>query len=155
MTRYKFEEGMAQISGFGGTYEESCRAMVITGMKWFDRHKKADPQFRGYKGVYGLITADNLDAKKLSKAVTASVDDYTGAMHHVTIGHILHIHEVGWETYVSERKNMTKERKSERLLEHMITNTSTGMAATKYLKGFLLTPTKAYVEREKRSEGGE
>ena len=33
-----------------------------------------------------------------------------------------------------------------RLLEHIVENTSTNEAVEKYLKGFLLTPTKAYVD---------
>lgn len=40
-----------------------------------------------------------------------------------------------------------------RLLEHMITNTSTEEAVEKYLKGFLLTPTKAYVDVHGLGEG--
>ena len=40
-----------------------------------------------------------------------------------------------------------------RLLEHMIENTSTNEAVNKYLKGFLLTPTKAYVDVHGLGEG--
>lgn len=40
-----------------------------------------------------------------------------------------------------------------RLLEHMITNTSTEEAVNKYLKGFLLTPTKAYIGVHGLGEG--
>ena len=101
--RYEFEEGMSEISGFGGTYEESCRKMIKAGMKWFDDHPKADPQFTGYEGIYGIISVDNEDARGLSDAVVASVEDCTGAMHQATISHILHAHDVGWTTYTKER----------------------------------------------------
>ena len=40
-----------------------------------------------------------------------------------------------------------------RLLEHIIENTSTTEAVDKYLKGFLLTPTKAYVDVHGLGEG--
>ena len=40
-----------------------------------------------------------------------------------------------------------------RLLEHIIENTSTTEAVDKYLKGFLLTPTKAYVNVHELGEG--
>lgn len=99
---YEFKEGMSEISGFGGTYEETCRKMVKAGLEWFDEHPEADPTFIGYEGIYGVISEDNEDAKNLSKAVTASIDDCTGAMHQATIGHILHIHKVGWDVYVKE-----------------------------------------------------
>ena len=99
---YEFEEGMSEISGFGGHYEENRRRMVKAGLEWFDEHPKADPKFIGYEGIYGIISEDNEDAKKLSKAVTASVSGCSGAMHQATIGHILHIHKVGWDIYVKE-----------------------------------------------------
>lgn len=104
MIKYEFEEGMSEVSGFGGSYERACRKMIKAGMEWFDEHPEADPQFGGYEGIYGIISMDNDDAKKLSKAVTASVDDCTGAMHQATIGHILHIQKVGWKTYIEEMK---------------------------------------------------
>jgi hypothetical protein len=104
MIKYEFEEGMHEISGLGGSYEDACRTMVKAGMEWFDEHPAADPKFIRYEGIYGIISEDNEDAKNLSKAVTASVDDCTGAMHQATIGHILHIHKVGWETYIEEMK---------------------------------------------------
>ena len=40
-----------------------------------------------------------------------------------------------------------------RLLEHIIDETSTDTAINKYLKGFLLTPTKAYVDVHQLGEG--
>ncbi|OEU76115.1 MAG: hypothetical protein BA874_06660 [Desulfuromonadales bacterium C00003068] len=104
MSEYEYEEGMSEISGFGGSYEKSCRKMVKAGLEWFDENPEADPIFAGYEGIYGIISTENEDAKNLSKAVTASVDDCTGAMHQATIGHILHVHEVGWETYLEEMK---------------------------------------------------
>ena len=104
MAKYEFEDGMSEVSGFGGTYEKSCRKMIKAGLEWFDVHPEADPQFKGYEGIYGIISVDNEDAQELSNAVLASVDDCTGAMHQATIGHILHAHDVGWMTYVEEMK---------------------------------------------------
>ena len=101
---YEYEKGMSEISGFGDVYEESCRTMVKAGLEWFDKHPGAHPKFSGYKGVCGIIDEDNEDATSLTKAVVGSVDDCTGAMHHATIGHIMHIHEVGWDVYVTEMK---------------------------------------------------
>ena len=101
---YEYEEGMSEISGLGGSYEDVCRKMVKAGMEWFDERPEACPQFSGYEGVYGMISIDNKDAEMLSEAVTSSAGDCTGAMHQATIGHILYIHKVGWDTYVEEMK---------------------------------------------------
>lgn len=100
--KYGFEDGMGEISGFGGAYEESCRKMVKAGLEWFDEHPKADPMFRGYKGICGIIDADNDDAESLLKAVSGSVRDCSTGAVHKAIGHIMHIHKVGWEIYVQE-----------------------------------------------------
>ena len=108
MNKYEFEEGMAEISGFGGNYEDICRRMVKDGLEWLDEHPTADPKFLRYEGIYGIISTDNEDAKNLSKAVTASVNDCTGAMHQATISHILHIKEVGWDIYVEEMKTVER-----------------------------------------------
>ena len=102
---YEFEEGMTEVSGFGGAYEGACRKMVKAGLEWFDEHPKADPQFIGYNGIYGLISIDNKDAKELFNVITAAVDDCTGAMHQATVGHVLHAHKVGWKTHVEEMKD--------------------------------------------------
>jgi len=106
MDKYEFEDGMAEVSGFGGTYEESCRKMIKAGLEWFDDHPKADPLFTGYRGIYGIISEDNADAKRLSDVVVAAAGDcYTGAMYQVVaVRHILHAHDVGWKTYVEAMK---------------------------------------------------
>lgn len=101
---YEYVKGMRQISGMGGAYEKTCRKMVIGGLKWFDEHPNADPHFHGYKQIYGLCLEDNQDAKDLSEAVEKAAGEYgcTGAMHQATIGHILHIKQIGWEKYTEE-----------------------------------------------------
>lgn len=104
---YEFTEEMNEISGFGGGYEQACRDMLKAGLEWFDEHPDADPQFHGYKDVYGLILEDNKDAKKLSKAVTETVEDCTGAMHQAVITAILWIKAHSWEEYVV---NMSKSK---------------------------------------------
>lgn len=94
-------EGMGEISGFGGGYEAACRQMLRQGLKWFEEHPNADPQFHGFNGVFGLCMEDNEDAKSLSAAVCAGVDP-TGAMHQAVIGHLFAIRRMGWDAYVAE-----------------------------------------------------
>lgn len=91
------------ISGFGGSYEEACQKMVVAGLEWLDAHPQADPQFKGYKNIYGIINEENDDAKALSKVVVdASGGDCTGAMHQASITHILWIKANGWDKYLTE-----------------------------------------------------
>jgi hypothetical protein len=97
-------EDMREISGFGGAYERCCREMVRAGLKWFDEHPDAKPQFKGYRGVVGLLMDDNDDAKALSKAVCEPAEangGATGAMHQAAVGHVLLIRKQGWAAYVA------------------------------------------------------
>jgi len=102
-------EEMGEISGFGGSYEAGCRAMVLAGIQWIDEHPDGDPQFHGYNGVYGLIMEDNEDAKSLTRAimdapvkmedgtVTRAGKEATGAMHQAAVGNVLAYKRLGWE----------------------------------------------------------
>lgn len=102
-TTYRFTEDMGEISGFGGGYEQTCRNMLAAGIEWLDAHPDADPQFKGMRGVYGIINEENDDAKALSAAVIAAANgDCTGAMHQAVIGHCLFIKANGWEKYCAE-----------------------------------------------------
>lgn len=101
---YVFTEDMAEISGFGGGYEDTCRQMVVLGLNWLKEHPTAEPQFSGYKGIYGIIHDDNQDAKDLLKAMTDGVD-CTGAMVQATVGHVMAIHSrSSWDWYVEDSK---------------------------------------------------
>lgn len=102
MSKYQFVENMAEISGFGGGYEQGCRDMVVAGLEWLDERPGADPQFHGYKNVYGIIMEDNQDAKDLTAAMIAVCDGCTGAMHQATVSHVLWIRKHGWEKYVQD-----------------------------------------------------
>lgn len=97
---FEWTEDMDEISGFGGGYERTCRAMVSAGAKWLADHPQADPQFHGFKGVYGVIVEDNEDAKALSKIVTdAAAGDCSGAMHQASVNHVMFAHKNGWAAY--------------------------------------------------------
>ena len=102
MTKYEWTPEMGEISGFGGGYEKTCRDMLLAGLRWLDENPNAEPKF---KGVYGLISDDNEDAKALSYAITAVCDACTGAMHQAVVSHCLYIRKNGWDDYV---KRMTE-----------------------------------------------
>lgn len=97
--KYAWRDGMGEISGFGGGYEEACRQMVRAGLRWLDEHPEADPIFKGYSGVFGVIKNTNPDAEALSKVVLAACDDCTGAMHQAAIGACLYVRSNGWDAY--------------------------------------------------------
>lgn len=104
--RYTFTPDMGEISGFGGDYEDACRAMVRAGLLfWDDQPERFDPHYKGMQNVYGICIDDNDDARALDKAILAAVDgDCTGAMHQAAIEHILAIRRHGWGWYVTEMR---------------------------------------------------
>lgn len=104
--KYQFTPEMGEISGFGGGYEQACRAMLAAGMEWFDDHPVADPKFHGYSGVYGVIAEDNEDAKALTAAILVPTNgDCTGAMHQAVVSACLFIRKNGWPEYVRQMSN--------------------------------------------------
>lgn len=109
MNKYEFTKEMGEISGMGGGYEETCRNMLKAGLEWFDETPKADPKFKGFKNVYGVILEDNEDAEALSKAVVdGSGGDCTGAMHQAVISAVLYVKKNGWGKYVEEMSRTAK-----------------------------------------------
>lgn len=117
----QWTEDMGEISGFGGSYEARCRAMVLGGIKYIDEHPNKEIKFHSYKDIYGIVIEDNDAAKALTKAMMdepvyqdgkllqerAGVD-CTGAMHHAATDHCLAYKRLGWEEYrkqLRERKD--------------------------------------------------
>jgi hypothetical protein len=98
--KYKFTNKMAEISGFGGDYEEACRKMIVVGLEWLDKQEGEYPKFRGYKNVTGLIIEENKPAKELTKIMNQVIgDEASGAMMQICVEHILYIKKNGWEKY--------------------------------------------------------
>jgi len=97
--KYEYTKKCDEISGFGGSYEDACRRMVIRGMYWFDKHPKVNPKFSEYENIYGIIMDKTPSAKALMKHMTKDID-CTGAMVQATINHCLKAHHIGWKTYI-------------------------------------------------------
>lgn len=105
--KYQYSENSREISGFRGGYEETCRKMVIAGVEWFDKNPKANPKFKEYKNIYGIISEENPEAKSLTDTMfEASGNECTGAMMQACVNHCLFAAKNGWEKYMEE---MTKE----------------------------------------------
>jgi len=100
---YRHTEGMGEISGFGGGYEECCQDMLEAGVKWLDEHKDPDLKMHTYNGVYGVLVPDSDDARAMEKAVIdAAKGEATGAMHHAVMGRLFFIAKKGWDAYCAE-----------------------------------------------------
>ena len=59
------------------------------------------------KGVYGILTSENDDSKKLDKALEREVyriTDYTGAMHQAVVGHLMGIWKTGYQTWLDRAR---------------------------------------------------
>lgn len=109
MGKYQWEDGMGEISGFGGGYEEACQKMLFAGLAWLDEHPTAEPKFRSAPGVYGLLDTENDDAREMSKAIVSAVEeDCTGAMHQAAVSHCLFVRRKGWDEYVAQMKSREK-----------------------------------------------
>jgi len=103
MSKYEYTATMNEISGFGGIYEEKCRAMVVAGVEFCDEYVDADISYDEFQNIYGLTTNESDDCKKMQKAMLkASDDDCTGAMMQATMNHVMFIRKKGWEKYVEE-----------------------------------------------------
>ncbi len=108
MSKYSYTDKCDEISGFGGTYEQGCRQMVIAGLEWFDKHENADPKFHTFKNVFGLIMEDNEDAKKLTDHMSESVNgEATGAMMQACLDHVKYAKQNGWDKYIEEMEKKT------------------------------------------------
>ena len=100
---YKYTEHCREISGFGGSYENACRTMVIEGMKYLEQNKGADPSFDQFKKVFGITTNENEDMKLLQKAMLNSIGgDCTGAMMQACTNHVLFAYKNGWDNYIKK-----------------------------------------------------
>lgn len=110
----EWQEGMGEISGFGGNYEAGCRAMVLAGIAWIDEHPNAVLEAHSFKNVFGVLIPHSKDAKALEQAMldaevqmddgeTVKVrDECTGAMHHAAFNHVFAYRRLGWTEYVRQ-----------------------------------------------------
>ncbi len=110
MSDYKYTDDMREISGFGGGYEQCCRDMVVAGLRFLDSKAATDPKFTEYTNIYGIIEAQNDDAKAMEAAMLAApgADGCTGAMMHASVGHVLNVRKMGWDDYATKMREMKR-----------------------------------------------
>lgn len=97
------------ISGMGGGYEAACQKMLFQGLRYLKDKPNFDwTGYATYRGVYGLCTAENADAKGLDEAICEGVDP-SGAMHQAVISHLAYIHQHGHEAWLEQAKKQGRE----------------------------------------------
>lgn len=97
---------IANISGFGGAYEDQCQKMLQAGYSWLCE-QNPEIGLKGYvcKNAYGILVPGSPKAEELSKAIVHAVDgDCSGAMHQAVMQHLLYIHKNGVERWKQEVK---------------------------------------------------
>ena len=89
-------DGLGQLSGFGGGYEEACRTMVYAGFVEL-LAQGADPK------TLRLIRANSVSAAvaPLDAALIAVEPGCSGAMHGGAMAVCLYVAEHGWEKFVA------------------------------------------------------
>lgn len=111
---YNHTTDMPEISGFGGSYEETCQNMLDAGVHWILANKDADVTIRTAEGVTGLIMFESEKAKELEKVLLeACNNDCTGAMMQTVVERLAYINTHGWEQYCEELRKPNPEPKVE------------------------------------------
>jgi hypothetical protein len=75
--KMKFTRKMRQVSGFGGSYERTCRKLILDGIKWIQEHPDKNPVVKEFPQIFG-ITDNNTDAEEMIEFITQG-KDCTGA----------------------------------------------------------------------------
>lgn len=99
----EFTADMSELSGFGGSYEERCRAMMLAGYAWLVAHPDADLKPIPGQGNTG-VQADSKDYCALDAAILAECPDCTGAMHGAAMNHAIFAWKNGWDKYAAESR---------------------------------------------------
>jgi hypothetical protein len=96
--RWHFDEGMREISGFGGGYEAACRSMLLAGGTWADAHPEVE---------LALFTRVRDFPAELEAVMIAAAEPggATGAMYGTVGSHIVHIFRMGWKAWVDQMRN--------------------------------------------------
>lgn len=95
--RWTPDEGMREISGFGGSYELACWAMLRAGGEWADAHNYQPPK-------EGFRTRDIPADMERAMVAAAEPGGATGAMYGTVASHVIHVLWSGWEWWVDQMR---------------------------------------------------
>lgn len=97
--QFSWSEGMGEISGFGGGYEQACRDMLYAGLAWLKDKPGAD-----------LSIEETEDVRAIEKVIVTACPDCTGAMHGAVMNALAFIHMKGWAEYAKVMTERTAQR---------------------------------------------
>lgn len=104
------------ISGFGGGYEATCQKALMNGVRFLKAHPDADwgKAYKGFEGVYGLISPESQIAKDLDKYLGKDIPDclgMTGAIHQAVVSQLLRIAGYGsYDKWIEEAEKAIPDR---------------------------------------------
>lgn len=108
---FTYPRNSREISGFGGGYEKACKDMVIEGMKWLEKHPKADISYKEYENIYGLTTGESEDCKRMQNIMVEVNPGCSGAQMQACLSHIMFAHQHGWEKYIMDMERKENKQK--------------------------------------------
>jgi DNA-directed RNA polymerase subunit N (RpoN/RPB10) len=115
MNKYQYTDKCAEISGFGGGYEDACRKMVIAGMEWMDEHPNANMNIATFNGIPELTLPRTDDAQELENVMNDAVEGCCSVhMIQLSIGCLLCARRLGWDTYIRRLEELGEEKRKER-----------------------------------------
>ena len=107
---YRHTPEMGEISGFGGTYEQTCQDMLENGMKWLVANPDSDVKAQEYPNIFGLASVSGEDGDSLENAILDGITNATGVMHHAVLNRLVWIKNNGWDKYVEELVSYRKSK---------------------------------------------
>jgi hypothetical protein len=141
--KYQFTPEMGEISGLGGTYEETCRAMLAAGLEWLDAHPGKTIE---------------TGKTELEDAIAGQIDDTTGAQMRAVMMLIRRIKETNWEHFCTEAaRHNTANIEKEYFKQPFETRGITLLEKLHYLKQFdefelTLLPDKKFRARIRKGD---
>src|SRR5207245_780664 len=82
--------------------------MITAGLVYLSEHPEFKWKFSSLMGgpirVYGIMTPENDDSKKLEKVLLKAVPDASGAMHQAVVGHLMGIWKTGYQAWLNRAR---------------------------------------------------
>lgn len=102
MSKYRFTDEMAEITGLGGSYEQAARFMVAAGLEWLDEHPDYKPRLQEVRSVEDARGLGDL-LGVMDKAAGPR-GGATGAMMSAAVSHVRYALQLGWDVYAVEAR---------------------------------------------------
>ena len=110
---YKYTDKCRDITGRGGSYEESCRGMVIRGMEWLEGQiaEQLD-EVNTHPSFDASFLMVEIDQSELIGVMIDSCMMATRGMLNLSLNHFYYASRVGWAAYIDELEKEHKDNQS-------------------------------------------